>query len=58
MLEVHYYDPFNFTINTANDTIWQWGGIATSAGNTETWANESYVDAQFILIGEYAAAHG
>jgi len=69
MLEVHYYDPFNFTINGANDTIWQWGSIATSPANTETWANEDYVDAQFdkikqrftdgmgipIVIGEYAA---
>ena len=70
MLEVHYYDPFNFTINTDNDNIWQWGDIATSATNTEAWANEGYVDAQFnklkqrftdgmglpILVGEYAAA--
>lgn len=69
MLEVHYYDPFNFTLNTANDNIWQWGSIATSPPNTETWANEGYVDAQFdklkqrftdgkgipIVMGEYAA---
>jgi endoglucanase len=69
MLEVHYYDPFNFALNTANDNIWQWGSIATSPPNTETWANEGYVDAQFdklkqrftdgfglpIVIGEYAA---
>jgi len=69
MVEVHYYDPYNFTLNTGNDTIWQWGNIATSAPNTETWANESYVDAQFnkmkqrfidglgmpVLMGEYAA---
>ena len=69
MVEVHYYDPFNFTLNTGSDTIWQWGSIATSAANTETWANESYVNAQFdkmkqrfidgmgmpVLIGEYAA---
>jgi len=70
MLEVHYYDPYDFTINTGNnDTIWQWGSIATSAANTETWANEGYVTAQFdkmnqrfisgmgipVLIGEYAS---
>jgi endoglucanase len=68
-VEVHYYDPYDFTLNTGNDTIWQWGSIATSAANTETWANEGYVDAQFnkmnqrfvtglgmpVLMGEYAA---
>ena len=68
MVEVHYYDPYNFTLNDS-DTIWQWGSIANSAANTETWANESYVDAQMakmksrfidglgmgVLMGEYAA---
>ncbi|HEV8692161.1 MAG TPA: glycoside hydrolase family 5 protein [Ideonella sp.] len=69
MVEVHYYDPYNFTINTGSDNIWQWGSIANSPPNTETWANESYVNAQFdklrqrfttglgmpVLVGEYAA---
>jgi len=69
MVEVHHYDPYNFTLNTDNDTIWQWGSIASNAANTETWANESYTDAQFqkmksrfidglgmpVLLGEYSA---
>jgi endoglucanase len=69
MVEVHYYDPYNFTLNTDNDNIWQWGSIATSAANTETWANESYADAQMqkmksrfidglgmpVIMGEYSA---
>lgn len=69
MVEVHYYDPYNFTLNESSDTIWQWGSIATSAANTETWANESHVDAQMgrmktrfidglgmgVLMGEYGA---
>ena len=69
MLEVHFYDPYDFTINTGNDNIWQWGNIATSPSNTETWANESYVNSQFdklnqrfvtgmgmpVLVGEYAS---
>lgn len=68
MMEVHYYDPYNFTLNTSNG-IWQWGVIATTASATETWANESYVDAQFqkmktrfidkgvaVILGEYAAS--
>jgi len=66
-MEVHYYDPFNFTIN-ADSKIWQWGSIATDPKATETWANESQVDAQFqklktafidkgvpVLMGEYGA---
>ena len=68
MVEVHYYDPYDFTL-ASSDAIWQWGSIATSAANTETWANESYVDAEFakmksrfvdglgipVLLGEFAA---
>jgi endoglucanase len=67
MMEVHYYDPFNFTINDAS-SIWQWGAIATDPNATETWANEPYVDAQFqkmktrfidngvpVIMGEYGA---
>ena len=66
-MEVHYYDPYDFTIN-GDSTIWQWGSIATDASATETWANEPWVDAQFqklasrfvdkgvaVLIGEYGA---
>lgn len=68
MVEVHYYDPYDFTLSSS-DTIWQWGSIATSAANTETWVNESYVDGQFgklksrfvdglgipLILGEFAA---
>jgi endoglucanase len=68
MVEMHYYDPYNFTLSES-DTIWQWGSIANSGSNTETWANESYVDAQMakmksrfidslgmgVLMGEYSA---
>jgi hypothetical protein len=64
-MEVHYYDPYNFTIN-GDSTIWQWGSIATDPAATETWANEAYVDATFqkmkthyidkgvaVILGEY-----
>lgn len=59
MMEVHYYDPFNFTINV-KDVTTAWPSAA------ETWANESRVDAQFqkmktnfvdrgipVILGEY-----
>ncbi|MDR7089005.1 cellulase family glycosylhydrolase [Cellvibrio fibrivorans] len=65
MMEVHYYDPYNFTLNTSSN-ITQWGSIATNPSATETWANESYTDAQFqkmkvnfvdkgigVILGEY-----
>ncbi|WP_341937817.1 cellulase family glycosylhydrolase [Marinimicrobium sp. C2-29] len=65
MMEVHYYDPYNFTLNESSN-ITQWGSIATDPNATETWANESYVDSQFqsmqaefveqgigVILGEY-----
>lgn len=66
-VEVHYYDPYNFTLNENSD-ITQWGKYAYQAAKTETWANESYADAQFqkmktkfvdkgygVILGEYGA---
>ncbi len=64
MVEVHYYDPYNFTINTGNGYTTQWGDNATI--KTDTWANESYANNQFqkmktkfinngyaVILGEY-----
>jgi endoglucanase len=66
MIEVHYYDPYNFTINENNITITQWGKNATDPKKVETWANEEFADNQFqkmktnyvdkgyaVIIGEY-----
>jgi endoglucanase len=66
-MEVHDYDPYNFTLNGDNPT-WQWGAGATDPAATETWANEAYTDAQFqkmktrfvdqgvaVIVGEYGA---
>jgi endoglucanase len=65
MVEVHYYDPYDFTLNTSSN-ITQWGKNATDPSKTETWANESYADGQFqkmkdnfidkgdaVILGEY-----
>lgn len=64
MVEVHYYDPYDFTLNTKS-TIYVWG---KDAEGSQSWANESFADGQFqkmkthfvdnniaVLIGEYAA---
>lgn len=50
-------------------SITQWGSIATNPSATETWASESYTDAQFqkmkthfvdrgigVILGEYGVA--
>ena len=67
MVEVHYYDPYNFSINT-QDNITQWGKYVTDPSKAETWANEPYADNQFlkmrkkfidqgygVILGEYGA---
>lgn len=67
LMEVHFYDPFNFTLAEAN-TITQWGANAADPSRTEAWANEAQVDSQFqkmktnfidkgigVILGEYGA---
>lgn len=67
MMEVHYYDPYHFTINH-NSKIWQWGKIATDPAATDTWGDEAHADATFqklkaafvdkgvpVVLGEYGA---
>jgi len=64
MIEVHYYDPYNFTLN-ADSKVWRWGA---AAAGSEAWANEDHVDAQFqkmkskfvdrgipVVLGEFGA---
>ena len=66
-MEVHYYDPYNFTIN-GNSTVWQWGKRATDRAASDPWADEPWVDGQFdqmkrhyvdrgvgVIVGEYGA---
>ena len=65
MIEDHYYDPYDFTLNP-NSNITQWGKNAADPSKTETWANESYADGKFnelkthyvdkgygVILGEY-----
>lgn len=66
-MEVHYYDPFHFTLDDKSK-IWQWGAQATDPAAVEAWANEAWADAEFqkmktafgdkgvpVLLGEYGA---
>jgi endoglucanase len=65
LMEIHYYDPYNFTLNTESN-ITQWGAIATDLSKTDDWGNETHADAQFqkmksrfidegigVILGEY-----
>lgn len=65
MMEVHFYDPYDFTLNE-NSSITQWGNMATDISKTTPDRNEAYVDSQFmkmrtnyhdqgigVILGEY-----
>jgi endoglucanase len=67
LMEVHYYDPYNFTLNNKSK-ITQWGKLATDSNAVESWADEKFADAQFqkmktrfvdqgvgVILGEYGA---
>lgn len=64
MVEMHYYDPYDFAIN-ARSSLSQWGQFANDLA-----AHEAHADAQFrkmksrfvdaglpVLMGEYGAMH-
>jgi uncharacterized repeat protein (TIGR02543 family) len=66
IVETHYYDPYNFTLNQDNSaacTVW---GTPWSSGDICSWGQESYVEDLFnrvkqeyidqgipVIIGEY-----
>ena len=65
MVEVHYYDPFHFTIDEKSK-LWQWGRDATDPKAKDSWGDEAHVDAEFdtmkqrfidrgiaVVLGEY-----
>lgn len=49
MMEVHYYSPYNFTLNEKS-TVWQWGKNATDPSAKDNWGDEEFVDSQFLKI--------
>jgi len=66
MVEDHYYDPYNFTLNTGTGYTTEWGKNATV--HVDMWGQEDYADSQFaklkakyidkgvpVIIGEYGA---
>lgn len=67
MAEVHFYDPYEFTLDhTSNKYLW--GSEFAGSPNVSTWGQEASVDSQFesiktkfinkgipVILGEYAA---
>lgn len=57
MISVHYYDPYNFTLdeNTGTATT-QWGKYAVS--NKDSWGQEDYADEQMKRLNERFVSRG
>lgn len=69
MVEVHYYDPYNFVLDdNAASGIKLWGEPYKQYGETDSWGQEDYLDATFakakeafidkgypVILGEYGA---
>lgn len=56
MISVHYYDPFNFTIDENKTARTQWGKYAVK--NYDNWGQEDYVDSQMALLNEKFVSQG
>ncbi|MGN0678757.1 MAG: glycoside hydrolase family 5 protein [Oscillospiraceae bacterium] len=57
MISVHYYDPYNFTLDeNMGTTKTQWGKYATE--NFDNWGQEDYVDEQMKHLNERFVSRG
>jgi len=68
IMEVHWYSPYDFALNSGDTTHWQYGALATDPSAVETWGNEGYTRQEFdkmqtsfvskgipVIMGEYGA---
>ena len=56
MISVHYYDPFNFTIDENKTAKTQWGKYAVK--NYDNWGQEDHVDSQMALLNKKFVSQG
>ncbi len=57
MISVHYYDPYNFTLDENMSTATtQWGQYAVA--NYDSWGQEDYVKEQFSLLNSRFVKEG
>lgn len=57
MISVHYYDPYNFTLDeNIKSSKTQWGKYAVE--NFDSWGQEDYVDDQMKLLNDKFVSKG
>lgn len=57
MISVHYYDPFNFTLDeNMSSATTQWGQYATE--NFDNWGQQDYVDSQMKKLSDTFTSKG
>lgn len=57
MISVHYYDPYNFTLDeNIKSSKTQWGKYAVE--NYDSWGQEDYADSQIKLLNEKFVSKG
>lgn len=57
MISVHYYDPYEFTLDSENSTITQWGATANPSRRS-SWGQEDYLESQFKLMYDTFVVQG
>ncbi len=70
MAEVHYYDPYDFTIDDSSGFKYLWGKDFKGSAGVSNWGQEEWVDQTFsmmkekfvskgvpVILGEYAASY-
>ena len=68
MVEVHYYDPYDFALDTSTSGLYLWGQNFAQYGSVSSWGQEDYVQSQFqsmktnfvdkgypVILGEFGA---
>lgn len=57
MISVHYYDPYNFTLDeNMSSATTQWGQYATE--NFDNWGQQDYVDSQMKKLSDTFTSQG
>ncbi len=69
MAEVHYYDPYDFTLETSASYKYLWGAPYKNMTGVVTWGQEDYLENEFnkmktkfsdngipVILGEFAAS--
>ncbi|MBQ5318163.1 MAG: glycoside hydrolase family 5 protein [Oscillospiraceae bacterium] len=57
MISVHYYDPYNFTLDENMSTATtQWGQYAVE--NFDNWGQQDYVDSQMKILNDKFVSQG